>query len=127
MKTKYKPLTASMIMPTSKAVIALNRAGDRVAEEVIEEARLIYASKRKSDDPISLVIDSMTYNKSLDNMSINIHVFCDGVKAPHAKFVERDRTLRNGRRWKGYHFMQRGGEHGAKQAYNILMEELKKV
>ena len=115
------------IVGTGRFNNALNRAASRVAEEIIQKAREVYAKKRVTRDPTSLVIDSMTYNiKSSPDLSVFLQVFCDGVKAPHARWVEWPRRFRNGRMFPGYFFMGEGGKHGKTLAPKILLQELRK-
>lgn len=126
MKVRYRRLKPDVI-GAGRFKGALNRAASRVAEEIIQKAREIYAKKRKTNHPTSLVIDSMTYNlQSSSDLSVFLQVFCDGVKAPHARWVEWPRRFRNGKMFPGYFFMSDGGIHGKNIAPKILLQELRK-
>ena len=108
------------VISRGKVKNALNSAAQKVAEVVIEEARMDYISKRKSTDPESMVIDSMKYNLDGEgDLSVSLVVFCDGATAPHAKYVEFPRQG-----FPGYFFMKAGGEAGSRVAGPILHGEM---
>ena len=99
---------------------ALESTAQKVGEIVIEEARMDYIRQRKSTDPTSMVIDSMTYDiQSSGELSVMLTVFCDGAVAPHAKYVEFARQS-----FPGYYFMRTGGQAGARVAGAIAHGEL---
>ena len=111
-----------------KIKTAMENTVKRVNEEIIESARMDYISKRKSTDPVSLVIDSMSYNiRHNGELHIISTIFCDGSKAPHAIYVHEDRTLKNGALWKGYKFLDAGASEKIHLLYDFFYEELDTV
>jgi len=99
---------------------AVERGLKRLASEVIEYSQLVYAGKRKSANPVSMVIDSFLYKSNVNNEGFVLDIICGGASAPHAKYVEYPRPG-----FPGYFFMLAGKDYGAKRIGPIIKEEIR--
>lgn len=103
----------------------VRKAASRIAEMTIEVAKNTYLQQRKSTEPTSLVVDSMTYEApQVSGQNLKLLVLCGGTTAPHAKYVEYDRTLVNGVKWNGYYFMRTAATVVSEHAATILRAEI---
>lgn len=100
----------------------LRLAAQRLADEVIEHAQMDYMSKRKTDDPQSMIMDSFYYQLESGKNSFVLEVIAGGAKAPHLKYVEYKR-----KGFDGYYFMAAGAEYGRENAVRIVREEINKA
>ena len=99
----------------------------RICNVAKETAIADYLSKRKSDSPKSIIVESFTYNIPFINALMVHGIVYAGVtptgNAPWAIYVDQGHTLRNNTNWEGYNFMAAGELAGEEAAVGIAREE----
>lgn len=101
---------------------AINRAMTNLGLEIIQHAQEVYASKRKSTNPISMIMDSFVYDLDSSGNVQLLTVSVGGIEAPHARFVEYPRQS-----FPGYFFMEAGKQYGMQIFIPLIREELRKL
>lgn len=105
---------------TGKHKDVIVRAANKLANMTIQHAQEYYISKRKSDDPVSMIIDSFGYElQDATGTSFNLLITAGGPSAPYAKYVEHSR-----KGFEGYGFMKKGAEYAKNNATRVVREEV---
>ena len=99
---------------------AMANAARKLGAEVIDHSIRHYLERRKSDDPVSMIVNSFYYKLDASETSFVLDVISGGTTAPHAKYVEYPR-----KNFDGYGFMKAGAEYAKKNSRRIIREEIK--
>lgn len=100
-----------------------------IANVVENKAKAVYMSKRKTERLPSLIFSSIGYEiKEANAIYAKAIVFLGGPNSTNPKYavyVNDGHTLRNGKWWEGYHFMEEGEKEGEAQKNAIMMKHFK--
>jgi hypothetical protein len=104
-----KPTTEILLHYPRLIKKAASVSDKQVGRELITTAQVIYLKQRKTTNPSpinSAILNSFRYELLEDSDTrIVSQVSAGGQDAPYAIYVEMGHTLRNGKWWEGYHFL----------------------
>lgn len=106
---------------------AMITTANRIAEKSLHISREYYMEQRKTKEMPSVIFGNFAYKTDITGINkVTAIVFVNESRAPHAIYVDQDRKLRNGKTWKGYHFMEKGGKEASKLIEKYAYEDLRK-
>jgi hypothetical protein len=104
-----------------KNKLIMEEAARILAAEIIDHSIRHYLERRKSEDPVSMIVNSFGYKLNAGDTKFVLDVISGGTTAPHAKFVEYPR-----KGFTGYGFMKAGAEYARTNSRRIVKEQISK-
>ena len=102
---------------------ALQAIAKKLGKIFVDTAISDFREKRVNDREPSPMIQSFSYDTSIDGTEVELKV---SVDVPYAQFPNYGFTTRAGNWWEGHHFMEEGAKEVHRQQREIIKKEFAK-